>query len=146
MIGRVCQREVDTADTGESVRYAAERMHQRSVGSLVILDGTKRPVGIVTDRDLVTRVIAAGLDPETTALQEVMTATPCTVNEDEPIESALKKMRQGPFRRLPVVDDQHVLVGLVSVDDILDLLVEEFIDIGDLLKRETPRAAARARL
>ena len=142
MIGRICQREVDTADMGESVRYAAERMHQRSVGSLV----TKRPVGIVTDRDLVTRVLAAHLDPETTAIQEVMTSTPSTINEHEPIESALKKMRKGPFRRLPVVDDQDVLVGMVSVDDIFNLLVEEFMDIGELLKRETPRAAAHSRL
>lgn len=146
MIGRICQRDVDTADAPEPVRYAAERMHQRSVGSLVVLDELKRPIGVVTDRDLVTRVMATGLDPETTTVREVMTSAPTTISEDEPIEMALKKMRQVTCRRLPVVDTRGALVGLVSVDDVISLLVEEFADIGALLERETPRAIAEARL
>jgi len=145
MIGRICQRDVDTADAHEPVRYAAERMHQRSVGSLVILNDSKKPIGIITDRDLVTRVLASGLNPETTAVQDIMTPVPTVVNEDQLIEMAVKKMRQGTFRRLPVVDNQGMLVGLLSVDDVISLLVEELVDIGELLERETPRAIAEAR-
>jgi CBS domain-containing protein len=145
MIGRICQRDVDTAESHEPVRFAAQRMHERAVGTLVVLNEKAKPIGIVTDRDLVTRAVAAGLDPETTAVRQVMTASPITICEDEPVEMALKKMRQGPLRRLPVVDAQGALVGLVSVDDIISLLAEEFADIGALLERETPRAVSSAR-
>jgi CBS domain-containing protein len=71
-----------------------------------------------------------------------MTPEPKTVSEETPIESALSLMRSGGFRRLPVVDQNGKLVGLVTLDDILMLLAEEFTDVGRLLARETPRAAA----
>jgi CBS domain-containing protein len=141
-IGRICQREVDFADPTESVFQAAERMHQRTVGALVILDAKRQPVGIVTDRDLATRAIAGCRDPFTTTVAEVMTCNPKTVVEETAIETALSLMRSGAFRRLPVVDRDNRLVGLVTLDDVLMLLCEEFATIGALLKRETPVAAA----
>lgn len=143
-IGRICQREVDFADPEETVFQAAVRMQQRTVGALVVLDGDRRPVGIVTDRDLVIRAIAAGRDPFTTTVAEVMTRHPKTVSEETPIESALSLMRSGVFRRLPVVDQDDRLVGLVTLDDILMLLSEEFESIGALIRQETPVAAAQA--
>jgi len=118
-------------------------MHQRTVGALVILDDDRRPTGIVTDRDLTTRVIAGSRDPFTTSLAEVMTRYPKTVTEDTAIETALTLMRSGAFRRIPVVDRDDRLVGLVTLDDILMLLCEEFTTIGTLLSRETPVAAAQ---
>ena len=146
MIGRICQRDVDLAEADEPVRFAAERMHQRAVGSLVIVDEKQTPIGIVTDRDLTIRVLAAGRDADTTPVRDVMTSSPVTIREDEPIEFAVKKMRQGTFRRIPVVDKSGVLVGLVSVDDILGLLVEEFTDVGALLECESPKALVTGRL
>jgi CBS domain-containing protein len=134
---------VDLADLNESVQAAAERMHQHTVGVLVILNDTKQPIGIVTDRDLVIRVLAAGRDPYTTLVGHVMTPQPKSVSQETPIESALSLMRSGGFRRLPVVDQNGKLVGLVTLDDILMLLAEEFTDVGRLLERETPRAAAQ---
>ena len=65
-----------------------------------------------------------------------------TVNEDCPIESALEVMRSGPFRRIPVVDENGHLEGLVSIDDVLDLLAEEFQSIGKLVSQESPRSLA----
>lgn len=141
--GRICQREVDFADSTESVFRAAERMHQRTVGALVVLDGDRRPIGIVTDRDLVTRSIAGSRDPHTTTVAEVMTLNPKTVSEEAAIDSAISLMRSGAFRRLPVVDRDDRLVGLVTLDDILMLLCEELTSIGALLQRETPVAAAQ---
>jgi CBS domain-containing protein len=141
-VGRICQREVDLADLDEGVQAAAERMHQHTVGVLVILNGAKQPIGIVTDRDLAIRVVAGGKDPYTTLVGHVMTPEPKTVSEETPIESALSLMRSGGFRRLPVVDAGGKLVGLVTLDDVLMLLAEEFADVGRLLERETPRAAA----
>jgi len=136
---------VDTAGVEESVRCIAERMHQRSVGALVVLNTAKTVVGIVTDRDLVVRALAAGKDADTTTVTEVMTPAPVAAREETPIESALSWMREGEYRRLPVVDDRGSLIGMVTLDDILRLLAEEFSDIGCLLDRETPRAAAISR-
>jgi CBS domain-containing protein len=141
-LGRICVREVDLAEPHESVQMAAERMHARNVGSLVILDEQKHPVGIVTDRDLTLRVLAAGKSPYDTTVGEVMTHRAATLREDASIESAIIAMRSGPHRRLVVVDEEDKLVGLVSVDDILDLLIGELANIGELLQRESPTALA----
>ena len=139
-IGRICVREVDTASPDESVAVAAERMHQRAVGTLVVVNNTDHVVGMVTDRDLVSRVLAKGRSPTETSVREVMTLAPKTVSEWTPIESALLTMRTGKFRRIPVVDHDNKLVGLISLDDILMLLAEEFSQVGRLLKCETPRS------
>ena len=141
-VGRICVREVDLAKQAETAWQAAERMHQRAVGTLVVLNDAQEPIGIVTDRDLVERVLAAGLDPNTTVVGDVMTHAPTTVPEDASIESALSLMRSGRFRRLPVVDAEGKLIGLLSLDDVLMLLAEEFTQIGNLLERETPRGVA----
>ena len=139
-IGRVCVREVDTASPDEMVAVIAERMHQRAVGTLVVVNNMDRVVGIVTDRDLVSRVLAKGRSPTETLVCDVMTDSPTTISEWTQIELALIIMRNGKFRRIPVVDQDKKLVGLITLDDILMLLAEEFSQIGRLLKSETPRA------
>jgi CBS domain-containing protein len=140
-VARICVREIDLADASESVLEAACRMEERRVGTLVIVDDAGKPAGLLTDRDLALRVVAAGRDPRATPVGEVMTVHPKTVSEGTPIESALSLMRSGSFRRLPVVNDDGKLVGIVSLDDVLGLLAEEFALIGRLLEREAPRAA-----
>lgn len=141
-VGRICTRSVDLADPDESVQVAASRMNMRNVGTLLVVDEQKCPIGIITDRDLATRVVAKGLDPNTTPVSAVMSGVPESVTEGTPIESAIKVMREGPHRRLPVVNDKNELVGLVSLDDVLDLLSEEFVEIGKLIRRESPNALA----
>lgn len=140
--GRLCVREVDVACCDETVQAAAARMHARLVGTLVVVDDGRRPVGIVTDRDLAVRVVAAALDPVQTTVEQVMSVPPRTVGVDTPIEQALSLMRSGPFRRVPVVDADGRLEGLLSLDDVLDLLCEEFGTIRGLLARENPRSLA----
>ncbi len=139
-VGRICVREVDTAQLEEPVAVVAQRMHQHAVGTLVVVNELREVVGIVTDRDLVARVLAKGRDPSQTALREVMTIAPKTVSPETSIETALLIMRTGRFRRVPVVDAENRLVGLVTLDDVLMLLGEELAQIGRLIKRETPRA------
>ncbi len=141
-IGRVCQREVDVASSDEPVLHAAERMHQRSVGTLVVVDHERRPQGIVTDRDLVIKVLAPGKDAARTTVGQIMTQHPDTIHEEAPIEAAFESMRRHGARRLPVIDRKGVLVGLVSVDDLLALIIEELSQVGGLLARQTPQAAA----
>jgi CBS domain-containing protein len=135
--GRICRRDVDTASYDESVLDAARRMRDRQVGTVIVVDDL-RPVGMVTDRDLTVRVLAAGLDPKATRVSEVMTPSPTTIREDDSIETALGCMRAGRFRRLPVVGRDGRLLGILALDDILELVAEELSDIGQLLKREAP--------
>ena len=141
-VGRICVRTVDLADLDETAQVAGSRMNTRNVGTLVVIDDQQSPVGIITDRDLAIRVVGKGLDPNTTKLQDVMSELPESVTENTSIESAIATMRRGPFRRLPVVDDQNRLIGLLSLDDVLELLSEEFEEIGKLVRRESPNALA----
>ena len=87
-VGRICVREVDIVDPGESVQAAAQRMHSRKVGTLIVQDADCKPVGIVTDRDLTVRVLATARDPFQTTVGDVMTKCPRTINENSPIEDA----------------------------------------------------------
>jgi CBS domain-containing protein len=139
-VGSICVRDVDTACADDSVAVAAERMHQRAVGALVVINNSNHVIGIVTDRDLVSRVLAKGRSPTETTIRDVMTLSPKTITEWTPVETALLAMRTGRFRRIPVVDQDNKLAGLICLDDILMLLAEEFSQVGRLLKRETPRA------
>ena len=141
-VGRICVREVDIVEPSESVQAAAQRMHSRKVGTLVVQDEDRKPIGIVTDRDLTVRVLAKARDPFQTTVGDVMTKCPRTVREDAPLEEALMVMRSGPFRRVPVVSAEGELVGLLSLDDILDLLTEEFGQIRGLLEQESPGSLA----
>ncbi|HEX4145471.1 MAG TPA: CBS domain-containing protein [Pirellulales bacterium] len=143
-IGRICQRDVDIVGPKDSVLVAAERMRSRTVGCLVVVEQGQTPVGILTDRDLIIRVLAEERDARATTVGEVMTRFPDLAQEDMPIETALGLMRRRAFRRLPVIDKHGRLAGLVTLDDILMLLAEEFMQIGDLLGRETPQSAAVA--
>jgi len=138
-IGKICTREVYLAEAEESSYIAAQRMREHSVGTLVVLDKDKKPSGIVTDRDLVMKVIAQGKDPSEVKVSQVMTIDPCTLREDMPIEEGLRMMRGGACRRLPVVDDKGALQGLVSIDDILELLAEELSQIARIIESQTER-------
>ncbi|MBX6316443.1 MAG: CBS domain-containing protein, partial [Isosphaeraceae bacterium] len=97
-------------------------------------------------RDLVLRVLAQGKDPRQTSVGEVMTRELKAVTEGAPIEQALALMRSGAFRRLPVVGGDGALVGLVSLDDILSLLAEEFQEVGALVNEEMPSGTENTRL
>jgi signal-transduction protein with cAMP-binding, CBS, and nucleotidyltransferase domain len=127
------------AGHGESARQAAERMLAEDVGALVVLDAERRPVGIVTDRDLVTRCIAPRRDPEQTTVGDVMTKPAARILESTPIEDALTEMLRARVRRLPVVDEAGRLVGILALDDVIELLSEETGTIGRLLTRR-PRS------
>ena len=143
-VKRICNPEVDVITAEEPVQTAAGRMHARKVGTLVVVNECREPIGIVTDRDLAVRVVAEGRNPTATIVDEVMTRDPETVRENTAVEDALRIMRNGCFRRVPVVDDDNQLVGLLSLDDILHLLAHDFAQIGDLMERESPESLMSA--
>jgi len=143
-VGFVCQRDVDTATRDETACTAAQRMESRSVGSLVVLDATERPIGILTDRDVALRVVAAGRDPAATTVGEIMTTVPKTVPETASVGEALFKMRAVAVRRLPVVDDDGVLIGMLCLDDLLKLHAREFKSITEIIEATSPHSLAEA--
>jgi CBS domain-containing protein len=144
-VQRIYQPDVDVVELGTPVQAVAERMRQRTVGCLVVVNEHREPIGIVTDRDLVVRALAEGKDPYTTRIESVMTFDLQTLTDDSTVEQALRSMRGGSFRRVPIVDSEGKLVGIVTLDDILMLLADEFGYARTLLERETPLAAAMPR-
>jgi CBS domain-containing protein len=144
--GRSCVRNVDVVKADESVWVAAERMHQRCVGALVVVNENREPVGIVTDRDLLERVLTKRLNPDKTLVRQVMTMDPQTIYEGAPMDAALSLMRDGGFRRLPVVDYDGKLCGLICLDDILLRWARDFRCVSELLKKESPRGVAETLL
>lgn len=140
--GWVCTREVHFAGPEEPVRAVAARMRDRGVGAILVLDAERVPVGIVTDRDLVIRVLAAGLDPDETLLAGVMTRRPHVVHEETPLEEVLALMRDACLRRVPVVDREGRLQGIVTLDDVHALLTRQLAVASQVLASQTPQRVA----
>ena len=143
-VGRVCSRVVATATPEESARVAARRMAEHDVGTLVVVepDGLSRAVGIVTDRDLVVRCVAGTRDPESTKVGELMTAPAHCIDEDTPIEEAVRQMAAAGTRRLVVTGAGQRMVGILSLDDVLELIIGETTSIGRLLQKQRPSIPA----
>jgi CBS domain-containing protein len=143
-IGRICNRDVDTAEPQEFVRAAAQRMGSRAVGTLLVLDRERCPVGILTDRDIAVRVVGEGREPNSVRVSDVMSAHPHTVSELAPLEDAIAIMRTHGVRRVPVVSPQGALVGMITLDDVLSLLAEDLWSMRRVLEKSSPRALAQA--
>jgi CBS domain-containing protein len=141
-IGRICRREVDLIEPQATARTAAQRMAARNVGSLLVVDERRHVLGVVTDRDLAVRVVGQGRDPHVTRIVDVMTPQPDTVSEETSVEDALAVMRTRGVRRLPVIGTSGALAGVVSVDDILVLLAEEFGELSRLIEHSSPQLMA----
>jgi CBS domain-containing protein len=122
-VGKACTRSVATVGPEETVHEAAKRMAQHEVGTLVVVEGY-RPVGMLTDRDLVIRVMAKEPLSLHALVRDVMTPDPVCIPEYMPLAEAVVRMQGHQVRRLVVVNDAQVVVGLVSLDDVL-LLGEE---------------------
>ncbi|HLB53877.1 MAG TPA: CBS domain-containing protein [Gemmatimonadales bacterium] len=143
-VGRICSRVVATATSNETIRAAAQRMSVNDVGTLVVLEPADggQPIGIVTDRDVAVRCVAADLDPDQMRIASVMSHPVHYVEESAPIEDALAQMAKVGTRRLLVRGDEGRLAGILSLDDILDVLAEEAEAIGRLLKKQQPHVPA----
>ena len=136
--------EIATAHPEDSVAKLADRMEEYAIGCIVIVDADRRPVGIVTDRDLCCRVVAQGLDPIATPASAVMQSPVVVAQADEPIESVVERMRTARIRRIPVVASGK-LVGMVSADDLVLHLGRELEDLGQAAKHAIDERRRRAR-
>jgi CBS domain-containing protein len=142
-VGEFCNRQVVIARTDESLAEAARRIRDFHVGTLIVVDdrdGRRIPVGMLTDRDLVVSVLAGdGRDVDALVVGDVMTTELVTAREDENLLDALKKMRSFGVRRLPIVNDKGGLEGILTFDDLIDLISEELSDLTNLVAREQKR-------
>jgi CBS domain-containing protein len=114
-------------------------MAARGVGSLVVVDPEGRPLGMLTDRDVVMRVLRRRRDPDGTTLGSVLHAEVSTVREAAPLEVGIRRMRADGLRRLPVVDEGGRLVGILAADDVLQLDASELAGIAEAVRAQFPR-------
>lgn len=145
-IGHVCNREAIVADRGDSLLDVAKLMRKYHVGSVIIVDrqGERaRPLGIITDRDLVIEILAEELDSDKVALEDVMSPALITAEEDDDVYDVIEAMRNHGVRRVPVVDREGYLVGVLAMDDLLWNLSQELGNIVTLIERQTGGEARR---
>jgi CBS domain-containing protein len=122
---RFCRKPVVTMSPQQTVRDAALKMREHHVGAVVVVE-EERPVGIVTDRDIVLRTIADGRDPGATPVRDVMSGSVKLVRVDEKIDDAVRVIRAAGVRRLPIVDAVFGrVVGMVTLDDVVVLVAGE---------------------
>ena len=135
-VGEICNRDVIILRRDETILEAAKLMRHHHVGDVIIVeerDGVRIPVGIVTDRDLVVEIMATELDQGVITVGDIIEQELATVKEDVAIFDAVQYMRNKAVRRLPVVDENGALVGILTLDDLLELLSEELLAIAKLV-------------
>jgi len=144
--GQICNIEVVTTGRNTTVADAAKLMRERHVGTLVVVesdDGGKRPLGIVTDRDMVMEVLALDGDPYAETVEDIMVDDLATVRDEQDVREALELMRHRGVRRLPVVNSGGYLLGIVALDDLSRLLAEDMAALAAITAREQSREAAQ---
>lgn len=146
-ISEICKRGAVCIANSEGVSEAARLMRENHVGFLIVHqlgDDLRRPIGVLTDRDLVVQVMAKKADPESLTVDDVMTRQPLVAIENEDLSDLLQAMRLGGVRRVPVVDVRGALTGVVALDDAFDVITTFMCDITGSIKHEQ-RVERRAR-
>jgi CBS domain-containing protein len=133
----IARTDVMTAGRDQSAGNLATVMKEENVGS-VIIETDDRPVGIVTDRDLVMEVLEPRADPKGTTAEAVMTETPVTVDAEAGVFDAIRTLHENAVRRLPVVDGDGEVAGIVTLDDLVVMLSDELDSLGDVIEAESP--------
>jgi CBS domain-containing protein len=140
-VGSICRREVVTVTPQIDLVAAAQVMRERHVGFLVVVEpepNTKygRPIGVLTDRDIVVSIVARGADPKLLTVADLMKRYPAMVDEADPLDQALHTMRRMGVRRLPVVGSAGMLSGVIALDDMLAVLCGEGGEAVDTVRHE----------
>ncbi|TMT86548.1 CBS domain-containing protein [Haloterrigena sp. H1] len=135
-IDNLARSDVVTASTDDSVHELAGMMHDEDVGSIVITDDG--PVGIVTDRDLTMQVLAEQADPDELVAEDVMSDGLQTIEHDAGFYEATELMSEHSIRRLPVTDADGSLEGIITADDLNELLAEEQQGLAEVIRAQRP--------
>lgn len=138
-VGECCNRMVVMCDQTTSVREAACLMRKHDMGVLVVVEeagGNRRPLGLVTERDLVFEVIAKCASPEDARIGDLVPERAMTAHCNDGLWETIERMRALQLRRLTVVDSKGSVQGVLSIDDVLQLLAETQINAMHLLRQE----------
>ena len=130
------------AESSTPVQQAAKLMRDHHIGALVVTEGgagARRPIGIVTDRDMVVEVVAADVDYRTLTVGDIMSERPATLKETAGLFEIIAQMRNGGVRRLVVVDANEHLLGIVAMDDLIPVLAEELSALAQAIRVEQRR-------
>jgi CBS domain-containing protein len=133
-LNEIFTRSVVTAGPEETLAAVALKMQEHNVGTVVIVE-EQRPVGITTDRDVALALGAQGISPQA-RVEKVMTHHVLAIPDDTGIYTATKFMREREVRRLPIVDKEDHLVGIVTLDDLLRFLGRELYNLAEGIKHE----------
>jgi CBS domain-containing protein len=148
-IGEICVRDVVVAGPETPVREAAQLMAKHHVGNLVVVReeslGHVVPIGIITDRDIVRNVVAQELDETMFTIGDLLARDVITVPEDTGVFECMQQMRLNGIRRMPVVEASGSLVGIISLDDLIQLLAEEMSELSKVIVREQAREVVISR-
>jgi predicted transcriptional regulator len=139
LVSEFCNREVIIVDRATTILDAAKLMRSEHVGDLVVTDnrnGRQVPVGILTDRDIVVELLAEEIELDKVSVGDAMSYELLSVNEQDGLQETIVKMSDRGVRRLPVVDDAGTLVGIVTVDDLMELIAEQLTDLVRLVSNE----------
>ena len=138
-VSEICNREVVVVQRNDTALEAAKLMRQHHVGDVLVVEdrnGVRIPVGIITDRDLIMEIMAPELDGSVITVSDIMAQALVTVKESTGIFEAIQYMRQKSVRRLPIVNEGGGLIGILTLDDLLELLSEELLEIAKLVRNE----------
>ncbi len=136
-VGRICRRPPCTIQARETARSAAQRMETERVGALVLVED-ERPLGMLTDRDLVVRLVAEGQRAEAARVCDVASRPVAGLAEDLSLQAATLEMAEHGARRMPVVDDRGHLVGMLTADDLICLVATELTALADVASEQSP--------
>jgi CBS domain-containing protein len=137
-VGEYCVRDVVVVSREESIREAVRLMRKYHVGDVVVVDslgGQRRPVGILTDRDIVIELLAAGVDLDAVAIGDAMSFRLLTARESDDLGQTLGRMRERGVRRVPVVADDGTLAGILAADDVIEIVAAQLSDLAQLIAR-----------
>ena len=138
-VGQYCKRGVAAISTSADVAEAARLMREKHVGFLAAFkdgDPLRKPVGVLTDRDIVLEVTARDVDPHAVRVDDVMTRQPLIANENDELSDLVQAMRQSGIRRVPVVDVRGALVGIVALDDVIDVISSLLGEVAGSIRSE----------
>ncbi len=137
-ISELCDGKKISVEKGTSLQNAANLMLKKHIGSLVVVDSKAgdKPVGIVTDRDIVLKAVTQNASMSTMPVDKVMTTELVTIQHDAGVHDAIKLMQNKGVRRILVMDDAHKLCGILSSDDLVQLVGQEMNSIGDIYQRQ----------
>jgi CBS domain-containing protein len=138
-IGDYCKRSVVSIADNLDILTAARSMREQHVGFLVVYkagDDLRRPIGVLTDRDIVLEQVAAKVEPTSVTVGDVMTRQPLVASEADQLSEVLQAMRLAGIRRVPVVDLRGALTGVMAIDDALDVITTLLCDISGSIKSE----------